>query len=559
MYIASVSGGPAKLYVQRLQDDNSKRIELAGSDGVTAAAFSPDSRSIAFAVGTRVYRVSADGGAALRLAELAGGTGKKLAWGEGDIILVSGLRSGLVRVPSSPGPPVPLTELAGNEVIHASPEILPGGKTVLFISGSPTDVTPIEAVPAAGGMRRVIVPNGISPQYIPTGHLLYTLKNTLFAVRFDPETLQTRGDAVPIVDDVKTTYSGAVAVGGFSVANEGTLVYRRTAPGQEAGAPQPLMMVEWITAGKRVPLLAAPGRYLDPRLSPDGNQLAIGDLGTSGPDIAVYDPRRDNAIRRLSFDATNVDPVWIGKEGRFVAFLNLGPAARSGAGLGGRIPGGLRWRRVDGGDPQPLLPGVSAVETGSFSPATGRLAYVAVDEGRGRATITRRNIYTVSVAEDAGQLKAGTPERFSPPQFTEFDPQYSPDGRWIAFVTDRSGVEEVYVRAAGASPGAVRYERQISSGGGNSPRWSKARPELLYQSGDQIIGVPYQVQSNALEPDKPAVRVEKLGSTRWDLAPDGRIAVVSPVARPGDAKAPPPEHTVVFVQNFFDEVRRRVK
>jgi len=358
------------------------------------------------------------------------------------------------------------------------------------------------------------------------------------------------------VDDVKTTYSGLVAVGGFSVADNGTLVYRRATTAPEAEAFQQ-WTIERITSGKRTPLLAAPGSYYDLQLSPDGAQLALGVLGASGPDVAVYDPRRDTAPRRLSFDATSVDPAWIGKEGRYVAFLNLGPAARAVT-RQGRAPGGLHWRRTDGGDAHPFLPDVRALATGSFSPTAGRLAYVAIEGERRKGQDPRPNIFTVPIAEEAGQLKVGAPERFSPQQFTEFDPQFSPDGRWIAFVADRSGREEVYVRAATASANGVRYERQISSTGGNNPRWSN-RNELLYQSGDQIIAVPYKVQGDTLEPDKPTVRVEKLGSTRWDLAPDGRIAVISPVTKPADTKAPPPEHTVVFLQNFFDEVRRKVK
>jgi len=555
MYIASVGGGPIRLYVRRLEDDESKRLELPGTDNVTGAAFSPDSRSIAFVVGTRVYRTSVEGGAALRLAEVPGGTRNQVAWGEGDIILVSGIQSGLVRVPSSPGRATPLTKLVGDEAIHTAPEVLPGAKTVLFISGSPRDVTPIEAIPAVGGMRKVIIPNGLSPQYIPTGHLLYTLNNTLFAVRFNPETLQPSGDPVPLVDDVKTTPSGLIAVSGFSVADNGTLVYRRGTAAQMAPGRDAPSMIEWITGGKRTPLLAAAAlsAITDPLLSPDSAQLAFVVLGTSGRDVAVYDPRRDSAPRRLSFDGGSIDPVWIGKEGRYVAFLKQGSFASA---VG--ITGGLRWRRIDGGEAQPVLPDVQAVETGSFSSAAGRLAFVAAEKGGGDQT-TRRSIFTVSVTEDGGQLKFGTPERFSPQQFNEFDPHYSPDGKWIAFVTNRSGQDAVYVRAATVPAGGVRYEREISSGVvGNHPRWS-AGNELLYQSGDQIIAVPYTVQGDTLVPDKPSVRVDKLGSTRWDVAPDGRIAVISPVTKPDDAKAPPSEHTVVFLQNLFDEVRRKVK
>jgi hypothetical protein len=134
----------------------------------------------------------------------------------------------------------------------------------------------------------------------------------------------------------------------------------------------------------------------------------------------------------------------------------------------------------------------------------------------------------------------------------------SPDGGWIAFVTTKSEQEEVWVRAAPQSSSGksgVPFEVQISTNGGDTPRWSRASRELLYRSGDQIMTVSYALEREMLVPSKPRVRVEKLGSSEWDLAPDGRIAVVMPVE---PAKAAAAEHTVMFLQNVIDEVRRRL-
>jgi serine/threonine-protein kinase len=555
-FIASVGGGGSRLHVKRLNTfDDEPPVELPGTDGASGVAFSPDGQSLAFVAGNRVFRISADGGAALRLAETESAN-NQVTWGEGDNIIVSGIGSGLWRIPANSGKPVPLTELVAPEVIHAQPDVLPGGKNVLFIAGSAnTDVTTIEAVPIDGGTRKVIVANGGSPEYISTGHLLYMLRDTLFAVRFDPNTLATSGDPVPIVADVKTTYSGFVAVGRFSVSSSGTLVYRRsTAPlGPAGGWSFAQSTVQWIdAAGKRSPLMATPGPYFDPRLSPDGGRLLLTVVGPPGPDVAVYDTRRDSVPRKLSFDGVSVDPVWINKNGDYVAYLSI-----SGARLAST--GKLHSRRTDGGEPQPLLPDVAMVSTGSFSAETSRLAFVAIDGLPGRGRSSRRNIFTVSLTEEGGQLKAGVPERFSPREFTELEPQFSPDGRWLAFVTDKSGRNEVVVRAAATGQAGVRYERQVSSDGGTNPRWSRTKSELLFQSGDQILSVPYSIKGEALEPDRPAVRIEKLGGNEWDLARDGRIALIAPVNPAGDRGKEPAEHTVVFLQNLFDEVRRRVR
>jgi serine/threonine-protein kinase len=213
LYVASVAGGPGRIYIRRLNED--KAIELRGTEEAAAAAFSPDSQSIAFAVGRLVYRVSADGGAALRLSEVDALV-NNLTWGEGDIILASGAGSGLLRIPPNGGVPFPLTHLANTESIHAQAQVLPRGQGVLFAAGGgSSDVSTIDVIPLAGGDRRVIVANGTAPYYLPTGHLLYLRNGTIFAVRFDLDTLTPLGDAVPMVTDVKMTSAGWFLLGRF--------------------------------------------------------------------------------------------------------------------------------------------------------------------------------------------------------------------------------------------------------------------------------------------------------------------------------------------------------
>ena len=558
-YVASVAGGPTRLYVRRLDTpDDDPIVELSGTEGATGAAFSPDGQSLAFLAGTRVYRISPGKGAALRLSD-TGVTNNQITWGDGDIILVSGIRSGLWRIPSAPGEAVRLTELKGNEIIHAHPHVMRDGKTVLFSVGSPgIDVMTIEAVSVDGGDRKVILRSGAAPSYILTGHLLYMLQNTLFAVRLDADTLQTTGDAVPIVADVRTTFSGLVAVGGYSIARNGTLVYRK-ASGLLDGPEQRASLIESIDAsGRRSRLGAGPGRYVGPRFSPDASQIALTALGVSGPTVpvaSIYDTRRES-LTKLSVEGVNVSPVWRPPQGRHIVFLQL-----SGGG------GEFRWIRANGGQPQRFLPGVFARAGFSFSGDGDRLAFASLVAGEGAIRVpqgpNRASIYTVAVTEEGGQLNAGVPELFSAPQSNEFNPEFSPDGRWIAFVSDRNqpGQNEVWVRTAPrtSAPGKKTPlpEVRISNNGGDNPRWSHTSRELLYRSGDQIMAVSFTVDGDMLVPQKPRVRVSKLGgATEWDLSRDGRILIVAPAEA---SKVSPAEHTVVFLQNFFDEVRRRVK
>src|SRR4029078_6501727 len=122
-------------------------------------------------------------------------------------------------------------------------------------------------------------------------------------------------------------------------------------------------------------LVSTPGAYLDVELSPDGSQIAMTRLSSSGPDVVVFDSKHDTAPRAISFDGDSARPVWMGKDGRYLVSLNLGRVPRFGR--EGRIASGLSWRRTDGGNAQAVLPDVRAGGMGSFSVATGRLAFVA--------------------------------------------------------------------------------------------------------------------------------------------------------------------------------------
>ena len=542
-YVARSPAGQTRLYVRRLDQDNA--VELAGTDGVVSAAFSPDSNSLAFLTGTSVKRISVQGGAALRLSD-GDQSNNSLAWSDDGSILLAGIGAGLRRVPAGGGEQVKLTDLAEGEAIHAQPFPLPGGKTVLFASGTQLRNSRIEAISSSGGPRKVVVQDGTAPHYLAGGYLAYLSQGTLFAIRFDPGTLQTQGDPIPMATDVKMTYSGLAPIGTFSVSDNGTLVYRKaTGP---LGTPGPIAgrqsTISWIDpTGKRSPLLPKVGPYYDPRVSPDGNQIALALVDTPTPSVAAYDPRRDSLTRLAVGGSGNVNPIW-SRDGRYVLFIRLGAT----------VDYALHSMRVGAGQTQVLVgSGVRAL--GSFSPDGTRLAYVGRSAAKGSQP--RIVIITAAVTEEKGQLKIGTPDVFSPPEFSEWDPEFSPDGKWMAFTTDRSGREEVVVRAFPIASSGATPEAVLSSNGGVHPRWAYRGRELLYLEGGRIMSVTYKVNGDVFVPDKPRVLVEKAGR-QWDVAPDGRLALVEAVeSQPGIA--PAAEHHVVFLQHFMDEVKRRVK
>ena len=368
---------------------------------------------------------------------------------------------------------------------------------------------------------------------IAAGHLIYSNKATLFAVPFDLDKLETRGTAVPILDEVaydKTTGTGQLD---FSPApsGHGTLVYRRTSGGAPAMAT-----LQWLDAtGRKEPLAAKPGAYRSVNLSPDGKRVALtsGDAGST--DLWVYDTQRD-AMTRLTFGGSNLYPSW-SPDGQYLVFASIGK--------------GIFQARADGaGQPQALTQNKALGVPGSFTPDGKRLAYHDFSAGNAQ-------IWTMPVEDQRGQLKAGTPEQFLKNSFTERDPMFSPDGRWLAYSSTESGKNEVYVRAFPPPSSGQAGKWQISNNGGERPFWLRNGHDLVYGSGDSLMTVGYTVRGDTFVADKPRVSINLPGKIRdFEPARDGkRVLVLTPME---SAEPPKQEHVVVFLENFFDYLRQRV-
>ncbi len=529
VFVGSVSGGPPRLYVRRLNE--SQIVELVGTQGASNPFFSPDGQWVAFWNGTSVAKVPLDGGAAVPLADLDTMTGGTWA-DDGSLMVGMGLpsSSGMMRIPSGGEMASSMLMLGKDEAYYTFPQILPGQKSVLVaVVRSPPafESTNVDIISLVDGRRKTVVRGATSPRYLASGHIMYANQAGLFAVPFDIDRWETRGAAVPILNDVA---SDPVTRGGqFAVSRDGTLVYRRG----NGGAPA-MMRVQWIDAsGKPEPLLTKAGLYVGPpRLSPDGRHLALAIRDGGNQDIWVYDTQRD-AMTRLTFGGgTFVNPVW-SRSGRYLLFGTLG--------------GSMFWTPSDGsGRPQALLSGKSFYFPSSVSVDGKRLAFERID--------ARPQVWSVELEENEAGLKIGTPYQFLTTPFTDSDLAFSPDGRWVAYHSDESGKNEVYVRPF--SPSSVQERKlQVSNGGGAAPIWSPNGRELLYLAGDQIMAVSYKVTGESFLGDKPRVWAVANGATRFDVAPDGkRVAVMMSESAPD---VPKRDGTIVFVQNFFDELRRR--
>jgi serine/threonine protein kinase/Tol biopolymer transport system component len=534
--LAYASGSPTKLFTRRL--DQPKSTDLPGTDGAVGPFFSPDGQWVGFYARGKLNKISVDGGAVVPLGDVTAFTGA--SWGEDGNILVGDrdVLKGLVRIPAGGGPPETVAPLGTGESALARPQILPGGKAVLFTTSTSTsgdaDRFNIEVLTLVDHHRKIVARGGTTARYLATsngaGHLVYTNKTTLFAIPFDLDKLETRGTAVPVLDDV--AYNTRIGAGGLDFSRTGTLVYRRTSASMAA-----MTTVQWVDAtGNKEPLRAKPGIYESPSLSPDGKRLALVLTDEGRPDVWVFDQQRET---RLTFGgAAHYAPIW-SPDGQYVVFGRTASTAN-----------GLLWTRADGAsEPQVLTQAKRTNQTPwSFTQDGKWLAYF---ETRGGG-----QIWTVPVEEQGGQLKAGKPEPFLKSSSADQLPSFSPDGRWLAYESDAVGRNEVYVRAFRPPSPGQGGPWQISNGGGTWPRWSPTEHELMYQSGDQIMAASYTVKGDRFVPDKPRVWIAKLGGTQWDLAPNGkRVAVLTPVET---VEAPKQEHEVIFLLNFFDELKRRV-
>jgi serine/threonine-protein kinase len=469
------------------------------------------------------------------------GVARGASWGEdGRIVTALANAAGLSSVSAEGGDPRPLTTRAGGEITHRWPQVLPGAKAVIFTANATTinsyeDAT-IEVLSLDTGTRKTLWRGGYFGRYIPTGsrrgHLVYVRHGVLFGVPFDPVRLEIEGTPVPLLDDLAAgPGSGA---GHFDVSGSGTMVYR-SGPGG-----QPWTIAWQDEKGNVQPLLSKPALYYSPRVSPDGERLAVGIDDGKGADIYTYDWRRDQTVR-LTFNAqTNSDPVWA-PDGKHVVFR------------GGFSSLGLWWVRTDGAlAPVRLLESrVNDFGANSFSPDGRRLIYSAQNQGSS-------DLWMVSLdLQDSDHPTAGTPQVFFSSPSNETRPAFSPDGQWVAYLSDETGTIEVYVRAASTTASRPGGKWQVSTGGGGQPIWSRNASKLFFMSENRMMVTDYSTAGGTFTYSKPRIwatmsGVGDTGFSSHDLAPDGkRFVVFTRTAPTGDGT---PRINVLF--NFFEEIRR---
>jgi serine/threonine-protein kinase len=530
------------LYLRRL--DQLEATPLPGTEGASGPFFSPDGRWIGFFASNKLKKIAVTGGAVATLADVVGARGAD--WNDaGTIVFQPGSSTGNVQmlaISANGGEATPMhSAYAGTA--DRWPQFLPGGRGVLYTSTRNNtalgfnDAT-LMVRPLGDGEATVVHRGGYFGRYLPSGHLTFIHDGTMFAAPFDLGTLQMTGSPVPVVEGVASDSSSGVAEAAVTAA--GTLAY---APGADRSGinESPLAWIE--RSGATRPLRSAPSIWGTPKFSPDGRRLAL-TLNIRGQtDIWTYAWDTDTSTRFTFDPAVDAMPVWT-PDGRRIAF-----ASQRADGIHN-----LYWQRADGSgeaqrlteSPQPQLPG-------SWHPSGKFLAY-----HQGLGLDNKQDILALPIeGDEASGWKPGKPIEVVGGPFRKVLPVFSPDGRWLAYVSNESGRFEVYVRPF-PGPGG---KWQISSGGANEPKWSPTRRELYFRAAGTFMVVPYAVVGESFQAEKP--RRWSPGSssvgppinygTTYDVHPDGERFVVMPVL---EAVEPAAHNRLVFVTNFFDQLRR---
>jgi eukaryotic-like serine/threonine-protein kinase len=538
-FLARGSDQVDRIYARLL--DQLQAIALSGTEHAESPFFSPDGQWIAFFADGKLKKIAVQGGAAVTLCDVSG-AGRGGSWSEnGTIIFVSGTRVGLFKVSSGGGTPQPLTTLdrQAEEITHRWPHVLPGGEVVLFTAGRTPggnyEDSDIVAYSMASGQRKTVYHGGFYPAYLPSGHLVFMHEGTLFAVPFDVKRLEVTGQATPILEEVLANTIGGAQ---FSFSETGNLVYVAG-----AGAYRNVSIYWMDHDGKFQPLREASANYFLPAFSPDGKRLAVVIRDQSRSDIWVYDLVRDT-LTRLTFTGQNNEyPVWT-PDGQRITY-----AVREKSGMQFNI----YWKRADGsGDAQRLTESKRDQKPDSWGPDGKVLAFSQISPDTGS------DIFTLSFeGDDKSGWNVGSPKPFLNSPSWEAYSSISPDGRWLAYMSNESGNDEVYVRLF-PGPGG---KEQVSTGVGVVPKWSHNGKELFYSTEDnKIMVVGYTTSADSFRADKPHLWSSGQFTLRgtgynFDLHPDGkRFAVLK---APG-TENPPVINKVNLILNFFEELRRKV-
>jgi Tol biopolymer transport system component len=504
-YVAFVTrGGTSKLWVRPI--DSIDAQELPGTDGARPLPgqvfWSPDSSFIGFVAAGKLKKVSIGGGPPQTLTDVPDSA--RATWSQQGVILIApGPGTPIRRVPATGGVSVPVTTPGAGES-HFTPHFLPDGRHFLYwVTGKPETVGVYLSSLEEGAQPVRLLPDNAPARFAPSdaagkrGHLLFTREGTLMAQPFDSETLSVTGEIFPVAESVTQ----------FSVSANGALAYLS---GTAAIRDQ---LVWRDRVGTEVGSVGPPGVYANFRLSPDERSIVFNRASAANTDIWVLDIVR-GVPTRITFDqSTDNLPIW-SHDGRRI----LWPSSRRGS-------FDLYIKPASGTGQDELL--IPMGTTNGWATDWSRDGKWILFQRPGDKT--NQDLWIAPQSPDSAGQQKPVPYLNSP--FAESNGVFSPDGRWIAYVSNESGRDEVYVQAFPLTD----EKDQISTGGGSDPAWHKDGVELFYLTPDRnLMAVPVRVAGKSFEPGVPKVLfpvpVSRTSVRRtYEPSSDGRFLIAKPL------------------------------
>ncbi len=476
-------GGAIHLIVRNLSTGEYR--SLAGTEGATFPFWSPDSRWIGFFADGKLRKVLGAGGPVQILCEAHDGRGG--SWSaSGVIVFAPDIQGPLMQVSDGGGTPKAVTQIPGESVTHRNPHFLPDGKNFLFTQRE-TIAEPVGHVAMAsldGGNAQRIVEQASNPQFAD-GYLFFVRDGNLVAQRMDPANGKVQGSPSPIAESLE--YFNPRDLGNFTLSHTGDLVFRK----RQARKTQ----LAWIDTGGREPEpLGEPGYYRDARTGGDAKRalLVQGSADGTSSDLWIMDLARGQAVRSTFQNMSGTIMGVLSPDGNQMAV-----SSSAGAGWGKSTT----WlQSPSGGGKQEQVLESSPFFVRDWSPDGRYLVGMIQRTGSG---------FDIATVDLKGPKKI---EIFQGSRFDERFAAFSPDGKWLVWVSNESGRPEVYL----TDFPAARQKWQVSSGVGADPFWSPDASRIFYNTQEGLMSVSLGTGA-APDPDKPTLVLKDV-STRSGLA-----------------------------------------
>lgn len=445
-FVVNEADGGKQIWIRDLSSMSATPVPE--TNGAWYPFWSPDGQHLGFFANGKLWRVDLRGGSPKALAEAPSGRGG--SWGKNDIILFTNtVRSSIFSIPASGGTPVAVTKYdPKKEVTHRWPVFLPDSQHFLYVSR--TAIGRLMIGDLKTHESKQLIDDATNALYVKPGYLVYGRSANLYAQKFDADKLTLSGDPVPIVDE-KLSYWEPKNYVAYAASDNGTIVYLPTF--------NPKTILRWYDrSGRPLEKIGDPGYVQSPRLSHDGKKIAFirSDSPSSKSDLWIYDADSGRA-NRATFKGEAINtPEW-SPDGTQMSFLCA--------------PNSVYTQNIcikqlaGGGEVRLLYQSPNWAGTTNWSPDGKKIVFVE------QSPQTGNDLWTIDVND-------GKPHVFLQTSFEENEARYSPDGRWIVYISNETGRNEIYVRPADGS----QQQWQISNDGGVTPRWKADGSEILFTS-----------------------------------------------------------------------------